>query len=206
MGWESNRRLGLRLINLIQFYNMVPLQKLEKFTRLLHGVQRVKRVARLPDEKEMSNTVEHSFKLAMLCWYIADANKLTLNYEKIFKYALAHDVIEAYAGDTPTYDTESQKTKHVREAESLNRIESEFPEFSGLTQTIHEYESRSTPEARFVYAADKLIDPLEASMETTQSMWKEFDMSWDSFISYKKDKIAMSEFCGAVLGSIGAKT
>lgn len=172
---------------------MVSLESLEKFMRLLHGVQRVKRVARRPDEREMTNTAEHTFELSLVCWYIIAVNNLSLNLEKVLRYALAHDLIEAYAGDTYAYDEEARKTKAIREAAALERIEQEFPEFSDLTQTIHEYETRRTPEARFVYAADKLVDPLNASMEEVQSFWKEFDVSWNTLMEHKNPKIALSE-------------
>lgn len=169
------------------------LEQLENFVRLLHEVQKIKRVARRPDEQERTNTAEHSFNLAMTCWYIANTNKLDLDHEKILKYALAHDVIEAYSGDTPAYDVEGQKTKASREAAALQRIEKEFPEFSDLAQTIHEYEERATPEANFVYAVDKLIDPLNASMETIQSIWKETGVLLETVLKYKTPKIASSD-------------
>ena len=172
---------------------MADLEKLESFMRLLHAVERVKRHARRPDEKELTNTAEHTFELAMAAWYIAHINKIDLDYEKIFKYALAHDVIEAYAGDTPIHDEEAKKTKVSRESKALERIEKEFSEFSDMIETIHEYEARNTPEARFVYATDKLIDPLNASMEETQSIWKDFDVSWETLIKNKRDKIAVSD-------------
>ncbi len=169
------------------------LENLEKLLTLLHEVQRVKRVARRPDEQEMTNTAEHTFELAMMCWYIASTNKLDLNLEKILKYALAHDVIEAYAGDTYLFDEEARKTKVAREAAALERLEKEFPEFPDFLSTIHEYEQRNTPESKFVYATDKLIDPLDASMEKIQSIWKDKNVSWDTMIASKKDKIALSD-------------
>lgn len=172
---------------------MPKLQHLENFIQLLHAVQKVKRVSRRPDEKEMHNTGEHTFELALMCWYIASTNKLKLNYEKVLKYALAHDIVEAYAGDTMVFDDEATKTKPAREAAALKRIEEEFPEFADLTETIHEYENLSTPEAKFVYAADKLIDPMVLSMEKTQSLWKEYNISWESLLEKKTHKIEVSK-------------
>ena len=172
--------------------SMPDLAKLESFVRLLHEVEKIKRTARRPDEREQTSTAEHTFELAMFCWYIASVNKLDLNHEKILKYALAHDIIEAYAGDTYTFDEEAKKTKEAREKAAIDRMEEEFPEFSELTQTLHEYESRSTPEAVFVYAADKLIDPVNLSMELTQSAWKENNVSWNMLIDNKEKKIALS--------------
>lgn len=166
---------------------------LEKLVTLLHEVERVKRVARRPDEREATNTAEHTFELVVFCWYIASVNKLDLNLEKVFKYAIAHDIVEAYAGDTPIHDEEAKKTKVERESRALERLEKEFPEFQELTKTLHEYERKDLPESRFVYAADKLIDPLNISMETTQSLWKELDISFDALIKHKEEKISFDD-------------
>lgn len=171
---------------------MRTLQDLESFMSLLHASLRVKRISRLPDEKEFRNTGEHTFALALLAWYICSSENLPLTIEKVLKYALAHDIIEGYSGDTPIFDTEGQKTKAVREEAALLRIEAEFPEFKEFTQLIHEYEKRADPESRFVYALDKLIDPIDASMETTQSIWKDMDMSYTQLRNYKDSKIAQS--------------
>lgn len=171
---------------------MYSLENLEKFARLLHDVQRVKRVSRRPDEQERTNTAEHTFSVALMGWYIAQLHAPELDQEKVLKYALAHDIVEAYAGDTFAYDEEAKKTKAAREAAALERITSEFPEFSDLVEVIHEYEARQTPEAKFVYAVDKLVDPFDVSMETTQSLWKETQVSLTTLIDHKTEKIALS--------------
>lgn len=172
---------------------MPNLPKLETFAALLHEVQRIKRVARRPNEREYTSTAEHTFELALMAWYVTSVHKLDLDLEKILTYALAHDLIEAYAGDTFAYDTEAQKTKAAREAAALTRITNEFPEFPNLITTIKEYEQHSTAESKFVYALDKLLDPLNASMEETDSIWKEFDMSLSDLRAYKDQKIAYHE-------------
>ncbi len=169
------------------------LENLEKLARLLHDVQRVKRISRRPDEQELTNTAEHTFELAMMCWYIASVHKLDLDMQKVLTYALAHDTIEAYAGDTPMHDEEAKKTKQAREEAALARIEKEFQDFPEFISALHEYERRDTPEAKFVYATDKLVDPLNLSMETKHSMWKEYDMSFETLVSNKDDKIAFSD-------------
>ncbi len=173
---------------------MLSLAQLEGFMRLLHAAQRVKRVARLPGETEQRNTAEHTFELALFAWYIATTEKLDLDIEKVIKYALAHDLIEGYAGDTFIYDSEAQKTKADREAQALARIEKEFPEFPELAYLIHEYEKKETKESKFVYALDKLIDPLNTSMDDERSLWKDFNISYADVRAYKDPKIAQSPF------------
>lgn len=166
------------------------LPKLESFVRLLHELEKVKRHARRPDEREQTSTAEHTLEVAMLCWYVASVNKLDINFEKVLKYALAHDLIEAYAGDTPVYGAEGRKTKEAREHAAFERIKEEFAEFPDLLHTIETYEKRADPESNFVYAADKLIDPLNISMEQKQSLWKESNISLDMVMDYKQEKVA----------------
>lgn len=171
---------------------MLTLENLESFMRLLHAAQHVTRVARIPNETQQRNTAEHTFELALLAWYIVSSEELDLDIMKVLKYALAHDLIEAYSGDTYAFDEASQKTKPAREAAALARIEAEFPEFNELSQMIHEYEKKDTNESKFVYALDKLIDPLNAGMETRQSIWKDLNVSYEQFHSYKDAKIRHS--------------
>ena len=161
--------------------------------RLLHKVQNVKRVARVPDEAEYRNTAEHTFELVLLCWYTASTNGIDLDHEKVLKYALAHDLIEAYSGDAPAYDADGQKTKAIREKEALERLTREFTEFPELLEVIHAYEEREDAESRFVYAIDKFIDPLNCSMETTRALCKEHGISYTVVRAYKDPKIAKSE-------------
>ena len=130
------------------------------FVRLLHAFQSVERIAHVSDLSRRENNVEHSYFLAMVCWYLCDALELEYSKEKIFRYALAHDLVETYAGDTYIFDTEARKTKREREEKARIRMESEFPEFNDLHTTIEKYEKQDEPESVFVYAIDKLIPAL----------------------------------------------
>ena len=156
----------------------LSLQNLEQFMTLLHSVERVKRAVHRPGEIESTNTGEHTFELALLCWYIASGEKLHLSQEKILKYALAHDLVEAYSGDTPAYDVVGQQTKAEREHAAYNRIKTDFTEFPELATIIETYEAKADEESRFVYAVDKLIDPLGASLETMVTHWKQQEVTY----------------------------
>jgi len=171
----------------------VSLPQLEKFVTFLHEVERIKRVARRPGETEPTNTAEHTFEVAMMCWYIASIEGLSLNFEKILKYALAHDLIEVYAGDTYAFDAEKQIDKSERERKAMLQIKHEFAEFTDLIQTINNYETKADAESRFVYAADKLIDPLNISLEKGTTLWKDKNVSYQAIRSYKDAKIAKDE-------------
>lgn len=127
------------------------------FTSLLEQFQKVIRKAYVPGEDRGENDVEHSYKLAMIAWYLVEAYKLPLDTNKIVKYALTHDFVEVHAGDTVVWDTEAVKTKHAREAAAQKQLAQDWKEFPELHALIDAYENRVDEEARFVYALDKLF-------------------------------------------------
>lgn len=159
-----------------------------EFIRLLHEFQLVERVAATPDLSRRENDVEHSYFLAMLCWYLCDALRLDYSREKIFQYALAHDLIEAYSGDTFFLDIEAQKTKKEREENARVRIAGEFPEFEDLHVTIEAYENQKDPEALFVHAIDKVLPFLINYMQGGH-MWKEMGVAHEDDYANKREKI-----------------
>jgi len=159
-----------------------------KFVRLLHALQSVERIAYSADVSRRENDVEHSYFLAMLCWYLRDALKLDYSLEKIFRYALAHDVSEVYAGDTYFLDAEAQKTKKEREEKACMRIANEFPEFEDLHATIEAYERREDPEAIFVYAVDKVL-PFLINYMQSGAMWKKMGVAHHDDYTIKREKI-----------------
>lgn len=171
------------------------MEPLKRFTALLHRFYTVERVAGIPNVNRRTNGPEHTYQLAMTAWYVASSQKLPLNMEKVLMYVLAHDLVEAYAGDTFVHDKEGRETKVAREQEALERIKAEFPEFPELISILETYERREDEESRFVYALDKLVDPLNSSMTMDRpSVWQEHGISHDEHFEYKDQKIAKSKY------------
>lgn len=161
------------------------------FLRLTHEAHKVERTARIPGENRYATMVEHSWQLAMAAWYIIDTETLPLNKELVLKYALAHDLVETYAGDTFIYDTEAVSSKHERELAARDRIASEHPEFKELIQTIDVYEARQDEESKFLYALDKLIDPCNIYLEDGL-LWREKAITLDMLSGHKEQKVRTS--------------
>lgn len=158
------------------------------FIRLLHAFQSIERVAHVADLSRRENDVEHSYFLAMLCWYLCDALQLKYSKERVLKYALAHDLHEAYAGDTYIFDHEALKTKKEREGNARIRIAGEFPEFTDLHTTIETYEKQNDPEAHFVHAVDKIL-PMLINYVQGGHTWKEMKIVQTDLIAHKRAKI-----------------
>lgn len=169
---------------------MTPLESLLQFVHFTHLTRQVVRVARTPGETRYENTVEHSYQLTLLAWYLIEKEKLPLNKDLVIKYALVHDLVETYAGDTYIFDTKGKESKAQREHDAQKRIASEFPEFNELHTLIQAYELKQDPESRFVYALDKLIDPISIYMENGK-LWHEKNITLQSMLDYKTEKIAI---------------
>lgn len=168
------------------------------FMRLLHAFQSVERVAHAPDRVRYENDVEHSYLLAMMSWYLIDSLALDLDLDKALRYALAHDLVETYAGDTYIYDVEALKTKHAREEKARMQIEAEFPEFPDLHMTVKGYERQADDESLFVRAVDKLLPVLTNYLQDGHT-WKEMAVPHENLYANKREKIGDQKEARALL-------
>jgi len=167
------------------------LAELLSFARLLNSFRNVERVVWANGTERMENDVEHSYALAMLGWYLAaDTN---LDASKVVAYALVHDLVEVYAGDTFFYTTDvsARESKARREAAAAARLRDEFPEFPDLHHSIEAYERREDPEARFVYALDKIQPVINIYLDAGRT-WKTHNITLDMLYAMKMDKVAIS--------------
>jgi putative hydrolase of HD superfamily len=112
-----------------------------------------------PELDRYENDAEHGFLLATLGCAIAQQMSPALDLGKVSQYALVHDLVEAYAGDTTIWASpEEHASKEKREEEALELIEERFGErFPWIDQTIKKYELFDEPESCFIYALDKII-------------------------------------------------
>lgn len=171
---------------------MPSLDHILKFTSLMHDFRAIERVVMRRDSDLPENDVEHSFTLAMLGWFINDAYSLGMDTGKILKYALAHDLVEVYAGDTYFYHDNQAiiDSKHDREVAAAARLRTEFPEFEELHVLIDLYEKRGDREGRFVYALDK-IEPILSIYVDGGRTWREKNITIDMLTSMKRPKVAV---------------
>jgi len=172
---------------------MSKLDKLIKFSNLLNDFRKVERALLVHGEERRENDVEHSYQLAMLAWFLAVETNVDLDINLVIKYALIHDLIEVYAGDTYAYTTDKSERdgKEKREKEAAVRLQKEFPEFEELHGLILRYNENSDNESRFVYALDKVHATLNIYTDGGRT-WREKGITIDMIIRYKKDKVALS--------------
>ncbi len=172
--------------------NNLPLSDLIKFSELLNQFRLVNRKVLVNGENRYENDVEHSYQLTMLAWYIVSSSPINLDLTKVLRYALAHDLVEVYAGDTFAFtdNKELRDSKEQREHEAAERIKKEFPEFQELHQMIEGYEKRKDKESKFVYALDKLQPTIQIYADNGRS-WQEASLSLERIFE-KGEKMAIS--------------
>lgn len=166
------------------------LDGLLSITALTHSFQQVRRLCYATGEDRFENDAEHSFQLAFIAWYIIEKEGLSLNKEKIFSYAICHDIAEVYAGDTSFYrTTKEDQQKTELEKEAVKKLEETFPDFPALTSTLRAYEEKRDPESKFIYALDKILPILNILLDEGRS-WHFNNIDFEKLYEGKQGKVS----------------
>ena len=109
------------------------------FRQVILPFYQVKRDIAVPvDDSPLENDAEHSWSVGFLACAIAPLIDPKLDVGLIAQFALAHDVVEAYAGDVSNFASETEKAaKHVREAEALDKLESVMFDYIDEGKYLH---------------------------------------------------------------------
>jgi putative hydrolases of HD superfamily len=156
------------------------MDRLAELQQLIADFAKVERVPMFADVGRKETDVDHSYGLAITCWYLQPKIAPYLNLGTILQYALAHDIIEIHAGDTYSFDTEALKTKDSRERAALTQLKHDWSDFQALTDKAEGYMNKIDEEALFVKAVDKMLPifMFELSKRPKQA-WKEHAITLD---------------------------
>lgn len=139
-------------------------QGLAGIAELIFSFAQVKRVTLYPDGETFESDTDHTVMLSVVaCALASKLYKDRLDIGKVAQFAIVHDIVEAYAGDTDTFGiTEEGKiAKDAREHEALTKLQDKFQtSYPWLPNTVIEYERLDTEEAKFVKVVDKLMSKL----------------------------------------------
>lgn len=167
------------------------LARLSELQQLIADFASIERVLNLADKPRPENDADHSFGLALTAWFVAEKIAPELNSEKILKYALVHDLVELYAGDTFAFgDTKELASKADREKAAYLRLAAEWPDFDTMAEYILAYEEMADEEAKFVYALDKLLPILLVNLYEKHAYWAKYKITFEQFAEKKKQMLA----------------
>lgn len=112
-----------------------------------------------PDGTPESDS-DHTVMLAWLAPALVAVTAPWLDAGLVAQFAIVHDAVEVFAGDTPTLriDAAGRRAKAAREEQARLRWHAELDGTLGwLPAMISRYEAQREPEARFTRAVDKCL-------------------------------------------------
>lgn len=135
--------------------------KIVKLASIILDFGRVNRQTFHQDGLYPESDTDHTVALGIIGATLAFKMYPSLDIGLVTQFALVHDLVEVYAGDTPTLMNVNDtflKQKEGKEKEAFNKIKNEFGnDFNWIHQTIEKYEALDTKEARFIKILDKIL-------------------------------------------------
>lgn len=149
------------------------MDRLAELQQLIADFSKIKRAVPLADANDAENDVEHSYGLAMTCWFLHDKIAPELDLSKILRYALAHDLVEIHAGDTYPFDAAAVATKDRRERDAMRLLEKDWHDFPMIVEFAEGYADKIDEEAKFAYAVDKLLPVIMIEIADARAIWNQ---------------------------------
>lgn len=173
---------------------------LTQLITLLTQFQAIERQIPLPILGRMENDTEHSYNLAMAAWLIVSHDKIPLDLDLVIKYALVHDLVEVYAGDTFALDDAHTVTKVDRERLALGKLQDQVitHEFASY---IRQYEQMTDEESRFIYGLDKMM-PAVTIIQTGITVWRDHGLTQEQWEDKFRPKIERSVYLRPYLDAL----
>lgn len=176
-------------------------EKMLELAEMILDFSKVYRATLHHDKVSPESDTDHTVMLSVMSCAFAKEFYRDLDLGKVSQFATVHDLVEVYAGDTNTINmTEEMKNeKEIKEKDSLHKIKNKFEtSFPWIFETIEEYESQKSKEARFVKALDKLLSEMTNILNECQyfknnNLNKEFLKEHLDF-KLNKNKKLLSEF------------
>lgn len=175
--------------------SLPSVQRLAELQQFVANFAKIERVPQLADTGRPENDVEHSFSLALTCWFLAPKIAPELSLEKILKYALAHDTVEIHAGDTFVFGpSEVLATKSAREDAALEKLAEEWVDFPELVGYAKDYKEKRDEEAKFVYSVDKILPVLMVNLGEKDVFWVRNKITLQMQKNEKRGKVRISPY------------
>lgn len=140
----------------------------------LDKLKSILRRSYLTHNPRRENSAEHSWHIALAALTLAEYANEPVEIGHVIKLLLIHDIVEIDAGDTFVYDAIANLDQHDRETLAAQRVFGLLPadqrdHYLGLWR---EFEERTTAEAKFARAVDRLL-PVLHNCYTQGRGWQE---------------------------------
>ncbi len=149
----------------MQNFDFIKSDKIKNQIQFVITIDEMKNILRrnlLADGSRRENDAEHSWHLAMMAMILEEYSADKVDIGRVLKIALVHDLVEVYAGDTFAYDTKGYEDKEEREIQAAEKLFGMLDPAQGaeIRALWDEFEAKSTPEAVYANAIDRLQPPI----------------------------------------------
>jgi putative hydrolase of HD superfamily len=158
---------------------------------------RVDRVTYHPDGETFESDTDHTVMLGLIACAFAAKYLPELDLGWIAQFALVHDVVEVYAGDTSTLNIseDGKAAKKAREAAAQRQITKEFHwRLPWLPSMISFYEVQHLPEARYVKALDKLLPKITHILNNCRTIRDEGMLRGELKLRYTNQLVELESY------------
>jgi len=159
----------------------------------------VLRHTRLTHPARRENSAEHSWHIALMALVLGEHAPPGTDISKVIAMLVLHDLVEVDAGDLSVHaGAAAQARQHAAELAAAERIFALLPsDQAGQMRGLwDEFEERTTPEARFARALDRL-QPMLADVMAGGAAWRDQGVRADQVLT----KVELIEDGSATLGS-----
>jgi putative hydrolase of HD superfamily len=155
------------------------------FLKITEKFKTCERTCRTTNLQRAESDAEHSWHLCLFL-LLLEKELGDIDFLRLLKIALTHDLPEIYAGDPNPYRGDIQN-KAVKEKASADKLFSRLPEAleKEMRALFDEYVRQETPESKIVKSADKLL-PLIQNLCTndTYSSYRALKVTHDEVVTY----------------------
>lgn len=152
-------------------------QRLQQQIEFMLEIDKLKHILRrtiLTDRSREENSAEHSWHIAMAVFLFSEyAQDQNIDWYRVIRMLLVHDLVEIDAGDTYCYDHQGRKDQAQREQKAAERIFKILPldQSRSFRELWDEFENRETPESKYANALDRL-QPFLQNYATKGQIWR----------------------------------
>ena len=159
--------------------NLIPdqIQRLQQQIEFMIEIDKLKQISRktiLTDRSREENSAEHSWHIAIAVFLFSEyAQDQKIDWCRVIKMLLVHDLVEIDAGDTYCYDDQARQDQYRREQQAAERIFKILPpdQSRSFRALWDEFENRNTPESKYANALDR-FQPFLQNYVTKGQIWR----------------------------------
>ncbi|MFT4113021.1 HD domain-containing protein [Silvibacterium sp.] len=169
---------------------MQPVERVISFVLAIEDLKRVTRKVRPLGLDRYENSAEHSWQLALFAYALAPHAGFALDLDRVIRMLLVHDLGEIDTGDTMAFVEGGWEQRKADELAAVKRIFSLLPDGQAaeLLQLWQEFETGTTPEARFANAVDRAM-PVLLNLNNHGQSWRENDISYERILKRVRGQI-----------------